>query len=87
MCLGSAPSRTVVGLDQYMVGDTMMAAPVLVAGARSRKVYFPHGATWVHHFTNESFAGGSTAEVEAPLEHFPLFRRVDEAAVPTHSEK
>ena len=73
MCLGSAPPAQVLGIDQYMVGDSMMVAPVLVAGARSRLVYFPKGARYTHYFTNESYAGGATALVGAPLDHFPLF--------------
>ena len=73
LCLGAVPPPTVEGIDQYMVGDAMMAAPVLVAGARSRSVYFPIGASYRHHFTNETFKGGTTVEVAAPLDHFPLF--------------
>lgn len=76
-CLGRAPPRQVVGIDQYMMGDTMMAAPVLSAGARSRKVYFPIGTSWTHYFTGEQFTGGSIVEIDAPLDHFPLFTRTD----------
>eukprot|EP01051_Picozoa_sp_SAG22_P006270 SAG22_NODE_404_length_11005_cov_8.751788_7_plen_337_part_00 len=76
MCLGAVAPPAVQGIDQYMVGDSMMAAPVLVAGARSRQVYFPAGASWRHHFTNKTYAGGETADVEAPLDHFPLFWRI-----------
>eukprot|EP01050_Picozoa_sp_SAG11_P011092 SAG11_NODE_1151_length_5668_cov_6.748070_2_plen_824_part_00 len=75
MCLGYRPSRTVVGLDQYMVGDSMMVAPMLVPGERERKVYFPKGATWTHYFTKQVYHGGTTATVPAPLENFPLFYR------------
>jgi alpha-D-xyloside xylohydrolase len=53
----------------------MMVAPVLVAGARERKVYFPLGATWTHYFTKQLYQGGTTATVPAPLENFPLFQR------------
>ena len=75
LCLATAPPRTVVGVDQYMVGDSMMAAPVLVAGARERKVYFPSGARWQHHFTGHVYDGGSIETVAAPLDTFPLFHR------------
>ena len=75
MCLGHKPSRIVVGADQYMVGDDMMAAPVLVPGERERKVYFPKGASWTHYFTKKVYEGGTTATVPAPLETFPLFHR------------
>ena len=62
--------------DQLMFGRQYMAAPVLEAGARNRTVYFPQGAAWVHYFTGETFAGGASATVDAPLEHFPLFEKV-----------
>ena len=74
VCLASSPPPQVKGVDQYMVGDSLMAAPVLVAGARSRLVYFPSGANFTHYFTNKTYNGGSTQDVEAPLDHFPLFR-------------
>jgi alpha-D-xyloside xylohydrolase len=54
----------------------MMAAPVLLAGASERKVYFPKGADWKHHYTGDVYKGGSTEMVPAPLENFPLFHRV-----------
>jgi hypothetical protein len=75
VCLGTVPPPQVVGLDQYMVGDDMMAAPVLAANVRKRAVYFPVGATWTHHYTGVVYQGGTTAVVPAPLEHFPLFHR------------
>ena len=53
----------------------MMVAPVLVAGERERKVYFPKGATWTHYFTKQVFQGGTMGTVPAPLENFPLFHR------------
>ena len=30
------------------------------AGQRSRKVYFPKGADWVHHYSGQKFSGGTT---------------------------
>lgn len=62
--------------DQYMMGDGYMAAPILNLGQRSRKVYFPLGADWQHHYTQESYKGGTTADVAAPLAEFPLFKRM-----------
>ena len=61
--------------DQFMFGRDWLVAPVLAAGARNRSVYFPQGATWVHHFTGEAYAGGTRALVPAPLAEFPLFKR------------
>ena len=64
-----------------------MVAPVLqprqdladAAGSTVRPVYFPKappGAAvrYTHHFTNQSYAAGSTAQVPVPkLDEFPLF--------------
>merc|ERR1712048_405533 len=62
--------------DQFMFGRDYMAAPVYTMGARSRDVYFPLGSTWIHHFTGASYSGGSMATIEAPMDHFPLFKKV-----------
>lgn len=79
LCLGAVPPPHVLGIDQFMMGDSMMAAPILSAGARSRLVYFPGGrenASWRHHYSGVVYAGGTTARVPAPLENFPLFHRM-----------
>lgn len=63
--------------DQFMFGPDYMVAPVLVYQARSRSVYFPNGATWVHWFTGELYQGGTlNSNFAAPLDSFPLFIRV-----------
>lgn len=72
----SAPADQGAGVaDQYMMGDSYMAAPVLNLGQRERRVYFPAGASWVHHYTGKVYLGGTTAVVPAPLDTFPLFKR------------
>ena len=70
-------------IDQYMMGDDFMAAPVLNLGQRARDVYFPIGADWTHHYTAKVYKGGTTASVEAPLNTFPLFKRTPAAAMET----
>lgn len=64
-----------VSTFQYMMGDDYMAAPILNLGQRSRDVYFPKGADWVHHYTGQKYSGGTIATVDAPLENFPLFKK------------
>ena len=61
--------------DEFMFGDSYLVAPVLTAGATARTVYLPTGASWTHHFTNTSYAGGSSYSIPAPLATFPLFHR------------
>jgi len=58
--------------DQYMLGDSLLVAPVLTEGATSREVYLPPG-TWFHVFTGEMHEGGATVTVDAPLGQPPVF--------------
>lgn len=62
--------------DEYLWGNEVLVAPVFKKGARSRKVTFPRGATWLD-WSNPalSYRGGSTATVKAPLEKLPMFVR------------
>lgn len=62
--------------DQYMFGDDLLVAPVVVEGAFSRKVYLPKG-TWTNIFTKEVFEGGRNYEVSAGVHEIPVFMRED----------
>ena len=53
-----------------------LTSPILQRGTRSREVYLPSGARWQHFYTNATHDGGQRVSVAAPLEHFPLFRRL-----------
>jgi len=69
--------------DQYMFGSRYLVAPILEQGARERVVYFPGGENveWSHYWTTETYVGGTTASIKAPLETFPLFvRKTDDEA-------
>ena len=61
--------------DQYMYGPDLLVAPVVVAGATSREVYLPAGATWTLLHTGEVLDGGRTVVVEAPLAVIPVLAR------------
>ena len=52
-----------------------MAAPIYVAGAMSREVYFPQGCDWVHYFSKMKYSGGTTASVNGTIDEWPLFSR------------
>lgn len=60
--------------DQYMLGDALMAAPVMEEGATSRGLYLPQGL-WYDWWTGQRLEGGRRIHVEAPLEELPLFVR------------
>ena len=61
--------------DSYMYGADILVAPICHEHARSRKVYLPEGATWVHATTGKSYEGGQWLDVEAGLETLPIFLR------------
>jgi len=61
--------------DAFMFGPDLLVAPVLYAGATSREVYLPAGATWRDAWSGQAFAGGQTIQTDAPLERIPLFLR------------
>lgn len=71
--------------DQFMLGDDMLVAPIIVKGAVERTVSLPAG-TWrrvqlagvsAKHDAG-SIQGGGTVRVHAALDDMPVFRRVSE---------
>ncbi len=63
--------------DQYLLGDGLMVAPVVVENSTSRSVHFPAGDDWVDYWSHgtKSYHGGSDVIVPAPLTTLPLFQR------------
>jgi alpha-D-xyloside xylohydrolase len=57
-----------------MLGPGLLAAPVLKYEAKTRVVNFPAGG-WYNFWTGAYNAAAGNIEVEAPLEHVPLFVR------------
>lgn len=60
-------------LDQFMMGDDLMVAPVVEGGVKSRKVVIPPGK-WMAD-DGSVYEGPRTIEVVAPLERLPHFVR------------
>ena len=61
--------------DTYLFGPSILVAPVCEAGAAQRTVYLPEGALWTNAWNGETFEGGRTVTVPAPLDVIPLFLR------------
>ena len=61
--------------DQYMFGPDVLVAPITQKGARSREVYLPKGVIWADMHSGETYQGGKTVSVKAPLERLPVFLR------------
>ena len=60
--------------DQFMIGDSLMVAPVVSEGATTKSVYFPAG-TWYDVWTGDPVEGGRRIDVDAPLGRPPVFSR------------
>jgi alpha-glucosidase (family GH31 glycosyl hydrolase) len=60
--------------DQFVLGEDIIVAPVLVKGARVRDVVLPEGRWQAED--GQIYAGGSTVRIEVPLERLAYFTRI-----------
>jgi len=60
---------------EYMYGDDLLVAPVLIPGADSWTVYLPGPENWVHLWSDELLQGPLVYEVLSPLGKPPVFYR------------
>ena len=61
--------------DEYMLGRSMLVAPVTEQGATSRRVYLPAGTDWFDWWTKARVAGGQWITAAAPIDRIPVFVR------------
>lgn len=62
--------------DQYMYGDKLLVAPILEAGACTRKVYLPRGASWKDCETDTEYEGGTLINKPVTLDSMPVFLKI-----------
>jgi hypothetical protein len=67
--------------DQYLLGPNLLVAPILQPSQRRRNVELPAGS-WIDFYTNQTYRGGRTAGIPAPLARTPLLVRAG-SFVPT----
>lgn len=60
--------------DQFMIGDSLLVAPVLEEGATTRRLYLPPGE-WYDVWSGEGFEGPADIMVDAPVGRPPVFSR------------
>ena len=65
----------------FMLGPSLLVAPVLQEGAVTRTAYLPAGTNWFDAYTDARYTGGTSVSVAAPLQQIPLFVRAG-AVVP-----
>jgi alpha-D-xyloside xylohydrolase len=68
--------------DQFLLGDDLLVAPVVVEGAIERRVYLPAGARWLDAWTGAAQPGGQWLTAPAPLERIPVYMREGGAIEP-----
>ena len=61
--------------DTYMFGPDLLIAPIMEAGVESREIYLPKGCRWVDAYTGETYEGGQTVTVPAPIGIIPVMMR------------
>ncbi|MFF8405234.1 glycoside hydrolase family 31 protein [Streptomyces sp. NPDC015684] len=66
--------------DAFLLGDSLLVAPVLDPGADRRAVQLPRGR-WYDTATEEAYEGPAQVLVDAPLSRIPVFARAG-AVVP-----
>ena len=67
--------------DQFLLGESLLVAPILRPGATARSVYLPRGL-WFDFWTGALYEGGQHIVAEAVAEHIPVFGRAG-AVIPT----
>ena len=59
-------------IDEFMLGDALLVAPILTENTFSREVYLPAGE-WTNLLTGEVVSGGTRVNVQANLGQIPVF--------------
>lgn len=58
--------------DEYMVGTSILVAPIVNQGSTQRLVYLPAGK-WLDFWNNAEYSGQQTIMVNTPIDKLPLF--------------
>ncbi|MGN1369971.1 MAG: TIM-barrel domain-containing protein [Aristaeellaceae bacterium] len=61
--------------DSYMLGPDLLVSPVMEPGVTERQVYLPKGAVWKDAYTGQTYPGGQTVTVPAPMDVIPVMIR------------
>jgi alpha-D-xyloside xylohydrolase len=59
--------------DEYMLGPSLLVAPITRYKARERDVYLPAGHGWYDLYTGRYARGGQRLTADAPYERMPVF--------------
>jgi alpha-glucosidase len=70
---------------QFMLGASLLAAPIVEQGIKEKSIYLPKGCDWYDYYTHQKYQGGQTVAVPVSLETIPLFIK-DDAFIPRNYE-
>ena len=70
--------------DQFLLGDSLMIAPICEEGATSRTVRLPKGE-WFNFWDDTLYQGPAEIQMDAPLERIPILVRAG-AILPMETE-
>jgi len=59
--------------DEFMLGPSLLVAPVTAWHDRTRKTYLPAGQGWYDLYSGKYTPGGQTITADAPYERMPVF--------------
>lgn len=72
--------------DEFLLGDSILVAPVLEKGVSKRMVYLPEGNKWIDYWTGEEYEGGQYIIKNTPIDTCLVFVR-ESAVIPTYTQK
>ena len=58
--------------DQFLLGDALLVNPVTAPHATERSIALPAGDNWVDFWTGQTYAGGQSMTINAPLDEIPI---------------
>jgi len=61
---------------QWMLGDSLLVAPITEQGETEHRVYLPSG-TWVDAFSGETQDGNRVVSRQTPIDEIPVYVRAD----------
>ena len=61
--------------QSFLLGPSLLVAPIVTQGAVGRTVYLPQGTSWFDYYSDTYYSGGSTVTVAATLDTIPVFVR------------
>jgi len=63
-------------IDEFMLGDGLLVAPILTKDTFERDVYLPEGS-WTDLLTGECIEGGKTVKAKANIGQIPVYLNND----------